>query len=81
MKPGTTNSNSFYSFRNYAYDFGDSELDFIGVPAPDGDGMVFTATNLRFLVSAKGNFPDQAWEFVKVTASQFALLRSARYKD
>ncbi len=57
---------SFDSFANYSYNFGDAELDFIGAPAPDGDGMVFTATNLKFLVSAKGNFPEQAWEFVKV---------------
>ena len=57
---------SFDAFSNYAYNFGDFETDFIGAPAPDGDGLVFTATNLKFLVSAKGNFPEQAWEFVKV---------------
>lgn len=58
--------NSFEAFQNYSYNFGDAELDFIGAPAPDRDGMVFTATNLKFLISAKGNFPDQAWNFVKV---------------
>ena len=57
---------SFSSLQNYAYTFGDAELDFIGVPAPDRDGMAFTATSLKFLVSAKGNFPEQAWNFVKV---------------
>ena len=61
-----TSLNSFTSFANYSYSFGDKDLDFIGAPAPDRDGMVFSATNLRFLISAKGNFPDQAWEFVKV---------------
>ena len=57
---------SFESLTNYTYSYGDAELEFIGVPAPDGDGMAFTATNLKFLVSAKGNFPKEAWEFVKV---------------
>jgi len=57
---------NFDSFANYSYNFGNAELDFIGAPAPDGDGLVFTATNLKFLVSSKGNFPEQAWEFVKV---------------
>ncbi|MBR5539312.1 MAG: extracellular solute-binding protein [Clostridia bacterium] len=57
---------NFDSFANYAYSFGDSPVDFVGIPSPDGDGIVFTATNLKFLVSAKGNFPEQAWEFVKV---------------
>lgn len=57
---------SFEDFSNYSYSFGDRELDLIGAPAPDRDGMVFTATNLKFLISAKGNFPDQAWEFIKV---------------
>lgn len=57
---------SFEDFQNYSYDFGDVELDYIGAPSPDRDGMVFTATNLKFLVSSKSNFPDQAWNFVKV---------------
>ncbi len=61
-----TSLDSFNSFQNYFYDFGDAELDFIGAPAPDGDGMAFTATNLKFLVSAKSVFPEQAWNFVKV---------------
>ena len=61
-----TTLNSFTGFADYSYSFGDKDVDFIGAPAPDRDGMVFSATNLRFLISAKGNFPDQAWEFVKV---------------
>ncbi len=61
-----TSLSSFNDFANRAYSFGDKSVDLIGAPAPDRDGMVFSATNLKFLVSAKGNFPDQAWEFVKV---------------
>lgn len=61
-----TSLDSFNSFLNYSYDFGDAPLDFIGAPAPDREGMVFTATNLKFLVSAKSAFPEQAWNFVKV---------------
>lgn len=61
-----TSLHSFEAFQDYSWNFGDAELDFVGAPAPDGDGMVFNATNLKFLISAKGSFPDQAWEFVKV---------------
>ena len=61
-----TSLNAFTGFSDNSYYFGNKDVDFIGAPAPDRDGMVFTATNLKFLVSAKGNFPDQAWEFVKV---------------
>ena len=61
-----TTLSTFEEFANYSYTFGDAELDFIGPPSPDRDGMVFTATNLKFLISAKGDFPEQAWEFVKV---------------
>lgn len=61
-----TSLDSFYSLNNHVYEFGDGELVFIGAPASDGDGMVLTTTNLKFLVSAKGNFPEEAWNFVKV---------------
>ena len=57
---------SFLDFENYSYYFGENEVDFVGAPAPDGDGMVFSATNLKFLISSKGNFPEEAWKFVKV---------------
>lgn len=57
----------FSGIRDYAYSYGkDTELDFIGFPAPDRAGMSFTTANLKFLVSAKGVFPDAAWEFVKI---------------
>lgn len=61
-----TSIDSFTSFQNYSYTFGDVELDFVGAPSPDRDGMVLSTTNLKFLVSAKGNFPTEAWNFVKV---------------
>ena len=57
---------TFDDFSNYVYNFGDNGVELIGAPAPDGDGLVFTSTNLTFLISAKGNFPNEAWEFVKV---------------
>lgn len=57
----------FSGIRDYAYSYGkDTELDFIGLPAPDRAGMSFTTANLKFLVSAKGAFPDASWEFVKI---------------
>lgn len=57
----------FSGIRDYAYSYGkDTELDFIGFPAPDRAGMSFTTANLKFLVSAKGAFPDASWEFVKI---------------
>ena len=57
----------FSGIRDYAYSYGkDTELDFIGFPAPDRAGMSFTTANLKFLVSAKGSFPDAAWDFVKI---------------
>lgn len=57
----------FSGIRDYAYSYGkDTELDFIGYPAPDRAGMSFTTANLKFLVSAKGAFPDASWEFVKI---------------
>ena len=60
----------FSGIRDYAYSYGkDTELDFIGFPAPDRAGMSFTTANLKFLVSAKGAFPDASWEFVKIFLS------------
>ena len=57
----------FSGIRDYSYSYGqDTELDFIGYPAPDRAGMSFTTANLKFLVSAKGAFPDASWEFVKI---------------
>lgn len=61
---------SFSSLQDYAYNFGgDIELDFVGIPSPDREGMGFTASDLKFLVSAKGAFPDAAWDFVKIFLS------------
>lgn len=58
---------SFGSLSDYSYNFGnDVELDFIGVPSLDRDGMSFCSTDLKFLVSAKSAFPDAAWGFVKI---------------
>ena len=63
----TISIGDFSGIRDYAYSYGkDTELDFIGFPAPDRAGMSFTTANLKFLVSAKGVFPDAAWEFVKI---------------
>ena len=57
----------FSGIRDYAYSYEkNTELDFIGFPAPDRAGMSFTTANLKFLVSAKGAFPDASWEFVKI---------------
>lgn len=57
----------FSGIQDYSYSYGqDTELDFIGFPAPDRAGMSFTTANLKFLVSAKGAFPDASWEFVKI---------------
>lgn len=63
----TISIGDFSGIRDYAYSYGkDTELDFIGFPAPDRAGMSFTTANLKFLVSAKGVFPDAAWDFVKI---------------
>lgn len=60
----------FSGIRDYAYSYEkNTELDFIGFPAPDRAGMSFTTANLKFLVSAKGAFPDASWEFVKIFLS------------
>ncbi len=57
----------FSGIQDYSYSYEkNTELDFIGFPAPDRAGMSFTTANLKFLVSAKGAFPDAAWEFVKI---------------
>ena len=57
----------FSGIRDFAYSYEkNTELDFIGFPAPDRAGMSFTTANLKFLVSAKGAFPDASWEFVKI---------------
>ena len=57
----------FSGIRDYSYSYEkNTELDFIGFPAPDHAGMSFTTANLKFLVSAKGAFPDASWEFVKI---------------
>ena len=57
---------SFTQFEQYGYTFGNAELDFIGFPSPDGDGMVFTTSNLKFLISEKSQVRDAAWDFVKI---------------
>ena len=63
----TISIGDFSGIRDYAYSYEkNTELDFIGFPAPDRAGMSFTTANLKFLVSAKGVFPDAAWEFVKI---------------
>ena len=63
----TISIGEFSGIRDYAYSYEkNTELDFIGFPAPDRAGMIFTTDNLKFLVSAKGAFPDAAWEFVKI---------------
>lgn len=63
----TISIGDFSGIRDYSYSYEkNTELDFIGFPAPDHAGMSFTTANLKFLVSAKGAFPDAAWEFVKI---------------
>lgn len=63
----TISIGDFSGIRDYSYSYEkNTELDFIGFPAPDHAGMSFTTANLKFLVSAKGVFPDAAWEFVKI---------------
>ena len=63
----TISIGEFSGIRDYAYSYEkNTELDFIGFPAPDRAGMSFTTANLKFLVSAKGAFPDASWEFVKI---------------
>lgn len=63
----TISIGEFSGIRDYSYSYEkNTELDFIGFPAPDRAGMSFTTANLKFLVSAKGAFPDAAWEFVKI---------------
>lgn len=63
----TISIGDFSGIRDYSYSYEkNTELDFIGFPAPDHAGMSFTTANLKFLVSAKGAFPDASWEFVKI---------------
>lgn len=63
----TISIGEFSGIRDYSYSYEkNTELDFIGFPAPDRAGMSFTTANLKFLVSAKGAFPDASWEFVKI---------------
>ena len=63
----TISIGDFSNLQDYSYSYApDAELDFIGYPAPDREGMCFTTANLKFLVSAKGSFPDAAWDFVKI---------------
>ena len=63
----TISIGEFSGIRDYSYSYEkNTELDFIGFPAPDHAGMSFTTVNLKFLVSAKGAFPDASWEFVKI---------------
>lgn len=63
----TISIGEFSGIRDYSYSYEkNTELDFIGFPAPDRSGMSFTTANLKFLVSAKGAFPDASWEFVKI---------------
>ena len=63
----TISIGEFSGIRDYSYSYEkNTELDFIGFPAPDRSGMSFITDNLKFLVSAKGAFPDAAWEFVKI---------------
>ena len=61
-----TSLDSFYAFENQSYNFGGMELEFVGMPSPDRDGLVFTCSNLKFLISAKSPMADEAWNFVKL---------------
>lgn len=66
----TVSIGDFSNLQDYAYSYADgTELDFIGFPAPDRAGTSFTTADLKFLVSAKGAFPDAAWDFVKIFLS------------
>ena len=66
----TISIGDFSNLQDYSYSYApDTKLDFVGFPAPDGDGMSFTTANLKFLVSAKGSFTDAAWDFVKIFLS------------
>lgn len=58
---------SFSALTDYAWSYNeDTRLDFIGYPAPDGEGIGFTTGNLKLLISAKSAFGDAAWDFVRL---------------
>ena len=66
----TISIGDFSNLQDYAYSYADgTELAFIGFPAPDRSGASFISADLKFLVSAKGAFPDAAWDFVKIFLS------------
>lgn len=62
-----TTVGNFSALTDYAWSYNeDTKLDFIGFPAPDGDGIGFTTGNLKLLISAKSVFGDAAWDFVRL---------------
>lgn len=54
----------FFGFENLSYYFGTLETDIVGLPSKDRNGFAFSATQLKFLISAKSPFAEEGWKFV-----------------
>ena len=55
----------FFGFENMSYTFGTLETDLVGLPSRDRNGYAFSATQLKFLLSAKSPFADEGWKFIR----------------
>lgn len=55
----------FFGFEDMSYTFGTMETDIVGLPSKDRNGFAFSATQLKFLISAKSPFADESWKFVR----------------
>ena len=55
----------FFGFENMSYTFGTLETDLVGLPSRDRNGYAFSATQLKFLLSAKSPFAEEGWKFIR----------------